>query len=99
MQSKTFSKIRNSILRSSNSILQDDSGIPFRFIKKSSWDISYHGYYHKPIPVFKHFLQKDLQEEVRKNTTGKLPFSYGYGYGYRDITYHLIYVVKREKNF
>ena len=99
MHLKMFSKIRNVILQKSNYILQDDSGIPYRFFKnKNNWKVSYHGKYHKPITPFKYFLQKDLKNAISKHTTGKLPFRYGYGYGYKTITYHVIFATKHNSN-
>ncbi len=92
-----FIRIRKLILKKSNSILQDDSGMPHRFLPEKDWKISYHGEYHKPLKVFKMYYQKDLMKLVKKNSSGPLPFEYGYGYGFDDMTYHLIYAEKKER--
>ena len=97
MKWNTFSKIRNLILSRSESILQDDSGIPFSYFKKGSWEITGFGKYHKPLPVFKNHYQKDLKLFLDKNSKVMLPFAYGYGYGYPDMTYHLILAGKKLK--
>lgn len=97
MSNSYFSKIRNLILAKSPMIIQDDSGIPYRYIKKSEWDISYFGKYHKPIPAFAEQYQKSLETDVRKFSTGPIKFVYGYGYGYTDITYHIIVARKKQK--
>jgi len=94
---KTFSKIRNLLLAQSSSILQDDSGIPYRYFKtNSTWKLSYFGKYHRPIPVFKKQYQKQLHIDVRKFSKGPVPFVYGYGYGYPDMTYHLLLAEKKK---
>ncbi len=93
--SKGFSKIRDLILNRSHSVLQDDSGMPLKSFDENIWNISYHGYYHKPILDFKMFYQKDLNDKLKKYSTGTIPFVYGYGYGYNDMTYHLTYAEKK----
>ena len=91
---KTFGKIRNLILEKSESIIQDDSGMPLNAFSEKQWKITYHGYYHRPILDFKMHFQKDLQDKMKQNTTGSIPFVYGYGYGFNDMTYHLIHAEK-----
>jgi len=97
MHGGTFSKIRKAILENSTCIIQDDSGIPYRYFDKKIWDITYHGYYHRPINYFRGLYQKDLNESIRKHSTGKLPFIYGYGYSFKDMTYHLLCASKKRQ--
>ncbi len=93
---KTFSKIRNLIMERSESVLQDDSGIPYRYFKNNKkWDLTYFGMYHRPLPVFKKRYQKSLRDDVKKYSRGPVPFVYGYGYGYPDMTYHLLLARKK----
>jgi len=75
-----FTKIRKSVIENSDYIVQDDSGVPIRYLS-NNWQLQFHGYYDQPIPLFKHRTQKDLQMAMKKNSTGILPFSYGYDYG------------------
>lgn len=75
-----FTKIRAAILQASSSIVQDDSGIPLRYFKENEWDISFHGVYDKPIPLFANRAQPDLKKLASEKSTGILPFSYGYDY-------------------
>jgi len=89
-----FGKIRNALLQFSNCVLQDDSGMANSSFSEKDWKMTYHGLYHRPIPVFKNFYQGDLDEKLKKNSTGPLPFVYGYGYGYGDMKYHLVYAQK-----
>ena len=79
---RKYTKIRETILNSSDFIIQDDSGIPLRYFTNKEWAVSLHGVYNKPIKQFKNKVQPDLQKAF-KATTGVLPFSYGYGYPYK----------------
>lgn len=75
-----FTKIRAAVLSSSRYIVQDDSGIPLRYLPSSRWNVKFHGVYDRPIPLFKNRAQKDLRRAMKKKSTGILPFSYGYDY-------------------
>jgi len=77
---KKFSKIRSFVLKNSDYILQDDSGVPIRFFNSSKWKVQYHGYYDRPIKLFANRYQKRLRKNMQKKSTGVLPFSYGYDY-------------------
>jgi hypothetical protein len=78
LHNQIFSFIRNIILNKSRYILQDDSGIAFRFFEKSKWDFQLYGIYDKPIDVFSYCYQKDLNEAYLK---GAKSFNFKYGYG------------------
>lgn len=93
----TFSDIRNFVLNNSETILQDDSGIPFQYLRKGPWNLTAFGKYHYPLPVFRDRYQRDLEQYVAQNSKGPIPFVYGYGYGYADMTYHLILARKKEE--
>lgn len=75
-----FSKIRSIILSQSDQILQDDSGIAFKFFSAKDWKFNYFGYYKKPIRFFAGFYQPKLRKNMKKHSKGSLPFSYGYMY-------------------
>lgn len=90
MQTQAFSGISNAVLKNSNSILQDDSGVPFRYLANGSWKLTFHGRYHDPLPVFSRWKQPELEKQIMEHSTGPIPFAYGYGYGFGDMTYHLV---------
>jgi hypothetical protein len=75
-----FEQIRSLILTRSDFIVQDDSGVPLRLFARDTWKLRFHGKYETPTPEFGKHLQKDLKVEMQRNSTGKLPFSYGYAY-------------------
>ncbi len=73
-----FTKIRKVILDTSTFLVQDDSGVPIRYLEGKGWDVKYHGYYDQPIPLFRNRFQADLKKKMKEESTGILPFSYGY---------------------
>jgi len=75
-----FTKIRAAVLSMSNYIIQDDSGIPLKYLPSSKWKLGFHGVYDNPIPLFANRTQKDFKMEMKEKSTGTLPLSYGYDY-------------------
>lgn len=73
-----FNILRNYILTKSPVVLQDDSGIPYRFFNNNDWTITLFGTYEKPIELFKEHYQKDLYEVYRNSEVQPLPFGIGY---------------------
>lgn len=86
MNYKTFSLIRNICLAKSKSILQDDTGIAYRYIDPKLWNIKLYGSYVKPVSDFDGVWQEDLKTAYRKDSLSiaKLPFSLGYHWGRQD---------------
>ena len=80
MHNDRFTMIRGTILSKSDYIVEDDSGIPIRYLTADTWKVQYHGYFNLPVPLFNEpqLRQPDLKEAVKNNSTGDLPFSYGY---------------------
>ncbi|MDP4266615.1 MAG: hypothetical protein Q8880_04200 [Bacteroidota bacterium] len=78
MHSSTFSEIRHIILSKSKYMLQDDSGIPYKFFDQKVWDLKLYGNYIKPIKPFNWCNQEDLRNAF-KTKANPLPFNIGYG--------------------
>jgi len=77
MHKSYFSIIRNTVLNKSILILQDDSGISYKFYDQTQWDISLFGKYTKPIPMFIDHYEADLFAAY-KNVSNPINFRYGY---------------------
>ena len=81
MHYRSFNMIRDIILEKSISLFQDDTGIPFKYMKSGNLSVQCFGKYVKPIKDFEHnndiLFQKDLELLYKKGST-KLPFSLGY---------------------
>ena len=76
-----FTNLRSLILGRSLVVLQDDSGIPYRYFKDKTWTIQLYGAYTTPVEDFSPRLeQKDLRAayEDPEGNIKKLPFHFGY---------------------
>jgi hypothetical protein len=74
-----FGKTRAMLLDAADVVVQDDTGIPYRFISQNPWQVKLYGRYHKPIRPMGYGYQKDLETaySVRPEQT-PLPFPFGY---------------------
>lgn len=79
MHSDVFSTIRGLVLSKSMSILQDDTGIPFRNYGRN-WRFRFYGRYEKPINKFAALYQPDLDSAFTAQTPKNAPVPFLYGY-------------------
>ncbi|MFN5493013.1 MAG: hypothetical protein ACK5AQ_01995 [Bacteroidota bacterium] len=77
-----FSWMRAHILRKSHHILQDDSGIPLRYVD-STWQKTFYGSYDAPISLFKNKYQEQLRAAYEAGGSNVRPLPFGIGYDYR----------------
>lgn len=73
-----FSGARDFLLGSTRNIIQDDSGIPYRFFKPGGWVMGLYGNYAGPIPLFAQHSQSDLRAAFKSTPTTQLSFGVGY---------------------
>ncbi|HVP91528.1 MAG TPA: hypothetical protein VMS75_09955 [Terriglobales bacterium] len=76
-----FANLRNMILDRSQYVLEDDTGIPYRYFKRQGWEIQLYGAYAKPVEDFPAVVeQKDLKAayEDPAGNVKPLPFHFGY---------------------
>ncbi|MFZ9028064.1 MAG: hypothetical protein ACO2Z9_03560 [Crocinitomicaceae bacterium] len=78
MHEEKFSDIRDVVLAKSKYLIEDDSGIPFRFFNPEQWNTHCYGSYDEPIDAFIEYQQEDLKSAF-KEALG-LPFRFGYDY-------------------
>ena len=79
MHDDRFSRVRSLIVARSRSVLQDDTGVPYRFFDRATWDLTLFGRYTPPVKDFNYGLQKDLAAAYQQSSiSGDLPFSFGY---------------------
>jgi hypothetical protein len=81
---KFFNTLRQAILDKSQTILEDDTGIPFKYLPKDKWNVYLYGSYVKPVSDFSGVFQDDLMKAYHDSTSSKpkqLPFSLGYHWG------------------
>jgi hypothetical protein len=73
--------MRSTVLSKSKFLLQDDSGVAYRFFDQKNWKFQYYGTYDRPIPVFSYCFQKDLNAAYASSSPKPFDFKYGYGKG------------------
>jgi hypothetical protein len=74
-----FQKTRNMILATADFVIQDDTGIPYRFLNQAPWQVRLYGRYNKPIKSLRYGYQPDLETAFKSKTVStELPFPFGY---------------------
>ncbi|HTB30525.1 MAG TPA: hypothetical protein VK808_00770 [Bacteroidia bacterium] len=79
-----FSSFRDVILTKSKTILEDDTGIPYKYFPGDKWYVSLYGVYVNPVSDFSGVFQTDLLQAYKDTILRKpkkLPFSLGYHWG------------------
>jgi hypothetical protein len=77
---KGFSIIRDEVLAGSAAILQDDSGIPYKFFLAAPWQVQLYGAYDTPYIPFAYREQRDLRAAYENSKPKPLNFRIGYGF-------------------
>jgi hypothetical protein len=93
MHGKDFSMIRNTVFEKSKTILQDDSGIAYRYFDKNEWDIHLYGKYMKPGKEFSWINETDLARALAEQPFNPVPFTLGYNW--RTQAINLLYAIKK----
>ena len=73
-----FGNVRNFLLARSDTIVQDDTGIPLKDFNLEQWDLRPFGNYVKPIPIFSGYHQRDLLNLFTEQHAQPLEFNIGY---------------------
>lgn len=95
MHQSGFSFIRKTILTKSRLILQDDTGIAYRFFKHTNWQIRLFGTYSRTINLFKNKYQEDLKEAYEKEEKpGAVPFKIGYNVKFNET--NLLMAIRKD---
>jgi hypothetical protein len=86
-----FAKVRKLLLNSSETIVQDDSGIPLAYFERRRWRFLAFGRYHGPISVFANFYQPRMAELFQNAN----PIDFGIGYQWRKNESNLVIAQKQ----
>jgi len=86
-----FSEIRDQVLARSVAVLQDDSGIPYKYFDARQWQVHLFGDYERPYGSFRWLDQKDLKKAY---STSAKPLNFQIGYGFRRIPSNLLFAQK-----
>lgn len=87
--------VRQFVLDQSRFILQEDSGIPYKYFDPAVWALQFYGTYKEPIPIFKHHIQADLAA-VYGTAKDLKPLPFGMGYHYQAGTANLMLAKKKK---
>jgi hypothetical protein len=76
-----FSEVRDFLLKNSVAIVQDDTGIPIKYLSAPDWQLHPYGIYLHPIRQFWYANQPKLDELYRREHPAPLNFAVGYHWG------------------
>ena len=94
MHGPNFNRVRDFLLTHSSVVLQDDSGIPYRFFSPSQWTLRHVGRYVGPIDIFQQHVQPDLAGAFARS--GPAPLEFGFGYQWQANRSSLLIARPRE---
>jgi hypothetical protein len=88
-----FDAVRSFLLSDSLAILEDDSGIPVKYMTQDKWTLRFFGSYTGPINLFKQYYQPELRQYYEASSPKTLTFSFGYQWNRHNST--LILAVRK----
>jgi hypothetical protein len=86
-----FSKVRKLLLDHSETIVQDDSGIPLAYFERRRWRFLAFGRYEGPISIFANFYQPQMAQLFQSAS----PIDFGIGYRWHKNESNLIVAQKQ----
>ena len=79
MHKPHFSQARNDMLEHAFAVVQDDTGVPYKYFEKDKWDVTLYGGYTHPLAAFEAYTyQLDLVEAYKGSDIKPLDFKHGY---------------------
>jgi hypothetical protein len=73
-----FARIRTALLDRTTRIIQDDTGVPYKYFIEASKKVTLSGVYNRLINLFQYAFQPDLKKSYDSLEKRPLPFSLGY---------------------
>lgn len=74
-----FTKTRDMILATADYVIQDDTGLPYRYLNQPPWRVKLYGRYNRPIKALRYGYQADLESAYDvMGDLPELPFPFGY---------------------
>jgi hypothetical protein len=93
LHGREFTLMRDTLLKHSRLILEDDSGIPLRFLKAPEWTVTLFGKYSKPVKDFNYGYQPDMEKAYLTDPNVK-PLDFSFGYHWSDGAASVILAVR-----
>ena len=95
LHNKSFVTIREQVLALSSAVLQDDSGIPYRFFRSGAWRIQLYGHYERPYGSFAY--QEDPDLRAAYDGPAIKPLEFRIGYGFSRAPSNLLLAIRNDK--
>ena len=95
MHNDSFSMVRDFLLTHAATIVQDDTGVPVRFLKSDDWELRPFGRYLGPIGLFGSRYQRQLADIFRANRAK--PIAFGVGYRWRPNESNLLLATRQQR--
>ena len=92
-----FTIVRKLLLENSRLVLEDDSGIPLRFLKAPEWKVTFYGKYVKPIKDFNYGYQQDMAQ-VYSDPKAVKPLTFSFGYHWSDGSASVLLAVRNPSS-
>lgn len=92
--SGNFTLARDFVLKQSDVLIQDDSGVPLRHIPKDAWEFHPFGQYVGPISIFKGRYQQDMKQLFSRKRAK--PIKFGIGYRWRTNETTVLLAIKKK---
>lgn len=73
-----FSTVRNFVTKHAVRLLQDDSGLPYKYMVNNGFAVTLHGNYTQTLPMFKEEFQADMRDAYAASEKHPVPFMIGY---------------------
>ncbi|HET6407909.1 MAG TPA: hypothetical protein VFG14_08510 [Chthoniobacteraceae bacterium] len=73
-----FEIVRDYVMQNCDLLVEDDSGVPWRYFDRNKWQLRLCGRYPGPIDIFKQHFQADLADAYSRSTPLPMGFSFGY---------------------
>ncbi len=93
LHTSDFTVVRRLLLDKSRLILEDDSGIPLRYLKAPEWKVTFYGKYDKPIKDFNYGYQPDMAL-VYSDPKAVRPLTFSFGYHWSDGSASVLLAVR-----
>src|SRR6266508_590583 len=90
LHDQQFAKTREMLLGAADVVVQDDTGIPYRFINQTPWQVKLYGRYNRPVRPMRYGYQKDL-EAAYSSRQEQVPLPFPFGYHWRGQQSGLIF--------
>jgi hypothetical protein len=92
MHQENFSTVRSFIVDNSAVLVQDDSGVPLRYLDQKLWRLQGFGRYLQPLGIFPRTYQPQMRDLFAKGRAE--PLDFGIGYRWRPNESNLLLAVR-----